>query len=112
MRPTVRAVPLRLAGGQRRLESRQRSARAHLDHTILPIAYAGDLKDEFESPGPLFASADPGSELTISVDGKVINTIKVDAEDLYSLVNSEYGSHTLSFDVNGSGFKLYTFTFG
>ncbi len=60
----------------------------------------------------IVASADPSSELTVKVDDKVIGMQKVDAEDLYSLIDSEYGSHTLSFDVNGSGFKLYTFTFG
>jgi thiol-disulfide isomerase/thioredoxin len=60
----------------------------------------------------IVASADPGSELSVKVDDEVISKQKVAAEDLYSLLDSKYGSHTLSFDVNGSGFKLYTFTFG
>ncbi len=60
----------------------------------------------------IVASGNPGSDIAINVDDKVISSQKVDVEDLYTLVDSEYGQHTLSFDVKGSGFKLYTFTFG
>ncbi len=42
----------------------------------------------------------------------MIQSLKVDAEDLYSLIDAEYGKHSLVFDVKGAGFKLYTFTFG
>lgn len=59
----------------------------------------------------IVASGDPGSEISIKVDDK-FGKQKVDADDLYVLADTEYGQHTLSFDVNGSGFKLYTFTFG
>ncbi len=56
--------------------------------------------------------ASSNSELSVFVDGKHVQDIHISAEDLYSLVDAEYGKHTLVFDVKGVGFKLYTFTFG
>ena len=39
--------------------------------------------------------------------------VQVSAERLYSLVfGQDYGEHILEIDVDGKGFKLYTFTFG
>ena len=60
----------------------------------------------------IVASSDAGSDISVFVDDSRIKDIKVKDDDLYSLVDAEYGKHTLSFDVYGSGFKLYTFTFG
>jgi len=61
----------------------------------------------------IVASADPSSDVSIFVDDKESGKVKVKEEDLYHLVDAtEYGKHTLSFDVNGAGFKMYTFTFG
>jgi len=60
----------------------------------------------------IVASGDPGSEITVNVDDQVIGTQKIDADDLYTLVDADYGQHTLTFDIKGPGFKLYTFTFG
>jgi hypothetical protein len=60
----------------------------------------------------IVASSDAGSDVSVFVDDSKIKDIKVKEDDLYSLVDAEYGKHTLSFDVYGSGFKLYTFTFG
>ena len=60
----------------------------------------------------IVASSDNGSDVSISVDEQKIKDIKVKEDDLYSLVDTEYGKYTLIFDVYGSGFKLYTFTFG
>jgi thiol-disulfide isomerase/thioredoxin len=57
--------------------------------------------------------ASGNSEVSVFVDSLPIVKQKVDVEDLYTLVDGdEYGKHMLSFDVYGSGFKLYTFTFG
>lgn len=53
------------------------------------------------------------SSLSVSVDGVNTQNIPVDADDLYRVVEgAEYGKHDLIMDVSGSGFKLYTFTFG
>ncbi len=60
----------------------------------------------------IVASGDPGSDIAVKVDEQMLGTQKVAADDLYVLADTEYGQHALSFDVNGSGFKLYTFTFG
>jgi thiol-disulfide isomerase/thioredoxin len=46
-----------------------------------------------------------------SPDGTCNNHVK--AEDLYPIINgSSYGQRTLTIEVNGAGFRLYTFTFG
>jgi thiol-disulfide isomerase/thioredoxin len=51
--------------------------------------------------------------LNVILDGEVLNTMNIEEETLYTLVGGkEYGSHTLELDVQGKGFKLYTFTFG
>lgn len=60
----------------------------------------------------IVASSDNGSDVSVFVDEQKMKDIKVKEEDLYTLVDTEYGKYTLIFDVYGSGFKLYTFTFG
>lgn len=61
----------------------------------------------------IVASAMPGSVVGVSIDGTHTQNVRVDADDLYTVVaGTDYGEHTLRMDVNGAGFKLYTFTFG
>lgn len=60
----------------------------------------------------IVASASPGSVITVFVDGKETQKLSVKEDDLYSLVDLDYGRHELLFEIEGSGFKLYTFTFG
>lgn len=61
----------------------------------------------------IVASATPGSTLDVSVDETPTETIVVNNDDLYTVVaGTDYGEHLLRIDVNGAGFKLYTFTFG
>ncbi len=36
----------------------------------------------------------------------------VDEFRLYNIADSSYGEHTISIDITGKGFKVYTFTFG
>jgi len=60
----------------------------------------------------IVAAGAPGSEIVVFVDEKETGKHMVKDEDLYSLVDAEYGKHALSFEIYGSGFKLYTFTFG
>jgi thiol-disulfide isomerase/thioredoxin len=61
----------------------------------------------------IVAASPNGSKLSIFVDGKKTQEIMVQSDDLYTLVDGEsYGKHLLEFEVEGSGFELYTFTFG
>lgn len=64
--------------------------------------------------GKLYISED-GSELTnsrgsdVSEDGSVT----IDGQKLYNLaMHEEYGNHQIVIDVSGTGFEIYTFTFG
>jgi thiol-disulfide isomerase/thioredoxin len=61
----------------------------------------------------IVASAEPGSDVRVMVDGKHAKDVRVDEDDLYTVVaGTEYGERTLRMDATGAGFKLYTFTFG
>lgn len=61
----------------------------------------------------MVASSESGVELVIRQDGKVIKTITVRSDDLYSLIdNAEAGEHELELEVKGAGLKAFTFTFG
>jgi thiol-disulfide isomerase/thioredoxin len=61
----------------------------------------------------IVASSPSGSNLTIFIDGDKVSEVEVTSDDLYTLVNGDsYGKHLLEFEVTGSGFQLYTFTFG
>ncbi|HJU95552.1 MAG TPA: thioredoxin family protein [Nitrososphaera sp.] len=49
------------------------------------------------------------SGMDISEDG----TVKIDGQRLYNIVeHEEYGNHSITIEVAGRGFKIYTFTFG
>lgn len=60
----------------------------------------------------IVASSEAGSDFSVFVDDVKLKEGKVKYDDLYTLANIQYGKHMLSLDVYGSGFKLYTFTFG
>ncbi len=61
----------------------------------------------------MVASADAPTEVEVWLDGKLLQTITVQANMLYTLVEgSDYGTHTLKIVPKGVGFKLFTFTFG
>lgn len=61
----------------------------------------------------MVASAKTPVILKVSVDGKLYRTVTVQADQLYDLVDgSDYGTHTLQIEVDGSGLDAYTFTFG
>ncbi|MEM2139431.1 MAG: thioredoxin family protein [Nitrososphaera sp.] len=50
-----------------------------------------------------------GAGRDIAEDG----SLEIDGQRLYNLVSHErYGQHTLTIDVAGEGFQIYTFTFG
>ncbi len=81
------------------------------DHVRL-VSNTGKVVLKYNAKNVNIVASAPDSDITIFVDDKEISKIKVKEDDLYTLVNAEYGKHTLIFDVYGSGFKLYTFTFG
>ncbi len=67
----------------------------------------------------IVAGRDNPASLMTSVDGKLSSAgdakgghSTVQKFQLYNIANSEYGEHTLIIDVEGKGFKLFTFTFG
>jgi thiol-disulfide isomerase/thioredoxin len=61
----------------------------------------------------IVASSEDVSDVAVFVDKRSQGVMNVKDEDLYNVVTGEdYGAHTLSLRVQGSGFKLYTFTFG
>ncbi|HXV46243.1 MAG TPA: thioredoxin family protein [Nitrososphaera sp.] len=64
--------------------------------------------------GELHISED-GSELTNS-RGSVVSedgSVTIDGQKLYNLaMHDEYGKHQIVIDVSGTGFEIYTFTFG
>ncbi len=54
-----------------------------------------------------------GVEIEIYKDGKLLKTITVKAERLYTLIEGDsYGRHTLLMKIKGSGLQAFTFTFG
>ncbi len=60
----------------------------------------------------IVASSENGTGVSVLVNDAKIKDAKVKEDDLYSLVDTEYGEHVLNLNLYGSGFKLYTFTFG
>lgn len=65
--------------------------------------------------GELHLSED-GSDLTGESRGSDVSeqgTVAINGQELYNLtIHEEYGDHEIVIDVIGSGFEIYTFTFG
>jgi thiol-disulfide isomerase/thioredoxin len=81
------------------------------DHVRL-VSETGKVILKYNAKNVNIVAGSPGSEIAVTVDNEALGKQNVKNEDLYVLADTKYGSHRLSFDVNGSGFKLYTFTFG
>ncbi len=61
----------------------------------------------------MVASSEQGSEVEVFVDGKLVNTILIKSEKLYTIVaGTDYKEHTLEIKVKKSGVKVFAFTFG
>ena len=68
----------------------------------------------------MVASSAKGVKVKITNDGEPTNTpdssngeLNIKEEKLYRLVeNSEHGEHTLEIEIEKSGLKAFTFTFG
>ena len=53
------------------------------------------------------------ANVEVFVDDEKLSDVKITEEDLYTVVDGDsYGKHKVELRVSGSGFKLYTFTFG
>ena len=72
------------------------------------------IKFHYNSKNVYFVgSSVNGVTLKVFVDGKLVNTLQVKDNKLYTLVEgSEYGSHDLEIEVEGAGLDAFTFTFG
>jgi len=82
------------------------------DHVRL-VSDKGRVVLKYDAKSVNIVASSPESGVSVLVDGEKLQDLKVREDDLYTLVEgAEYGKHELSFDVYGSGFKLYTFTFG
>lgn len=52
-------------------------------------------------------------KVTVKRDGAVVNTVTVDASQLYTLIDDDTpGEHTMELYIDGAGLEIYTFTFG
>ena len=61
----------------------------------------------------MVASSVEGTDVEVYLDGKLNNTVHVQDEKLYQLINgTDYGEHTLKLLIGKPGIKAYTFTFG
>ncbi len=68
----------------------------------------------------IVAGSQNSSAVSVFIDGKPVPcqdsgaaACAITGQRLYTLYQAQgYGSHTIKFDVSGSGFRLYTFTFG
>ncbi len=59
------------------------------------------------------ASSDGENTVKIIQDGKSVKEIKIQADQLYTLMeNTEAGEHTIELQVTSPGLKAFTFTFG
>ncbi len=82
------------------------------DHVRL-VSEKGRVVLQYDAKNVNIVASSPGSELTVLVDGVEVEKMRVGSEDLYTVVTGKnYGKQTLTIDVQGTGFKLYTFTFG
>ncbi len=55
------------------------------------------------------------SDVSVKIfqDGKLINTLTIKDNKLYTLIQGDnYGQHTLEIEIDGVGLEAYTFTFG
>lgn len=72
------------------------------------INYTYNAKDVY-----MVAAANNPTEVDVYVDEVKTQTITIQAETLYTLVEgAEHGNHDLRLEVKGSGIQVYTFTFG
>lgn len=77
---------------------------------------AGEIVFKYEA-GKVYmvasSAAPEGSKIRIFKDGKLVQTITVKANALYTLIDgNDYGEHILEIEIPEAGFEAFTFTFG
>jgi len=76
---------------------------------IVAGSESGSTTYAFLDSEPL-AAADRGSDVVLEQNNAVA---QIQEPQLYNIVSAEdYGQHTVTINVKGKGFKIYTFTFG
>ncbi len=61
----------------------------------------------------MVASSDQGGDIEIWQDGKLLKTIQIKENRLYTLIEgSDYSQHTLDIKIKSPGIEAFTFTFG
>lgn len=84
---------------------------AHSDYMELVSEYGRAVLSYSAKNANIVASGN--AEIVVVIDGQTITTFTTSDEKLYPAIEGNtYGSHTLTLDIKGKGFKLYTFTFG
>lgn len=59
------------------------------------------------------ASSETENTVRISQDGKFVKEVKIQADQLYTLMENELaGEHTIEIEIPEAGLKAFTFTFG
>lgn len=74
----------------------------------------GGVSFKYNSKNVYFVgSSKLGTEVEVYVDGKLLKTLNVKEEMLYTLVEGvDYGQHTLLLKIMSPGIEAFTFTFG
>ncbi|MDD5050132.1 MAG: cytochrome c biogenesis protein DipZ [Candidatus Pacebacteria bacterium] len=61
----------------------------------------------------MVASSDVGADIEIWQDGKLLNTVHIKENRLYTLIEGkDYSQHILDIKIKSPGIKAFTFTFG
>ncbi|MDD5069061.1 MAG: redoxin family protein, partial [Candidatus Pacebacteria bacterium] len=75
---------------------------------------SGEIAFKYNSKNVyMVASSDAGADIEIWQDGKLLNTVRIKENRLYSLIEGkDYSEHTLDIKIKSPGMKAFTFTFG
>ncbi|MDD4989138.1 MAG: redoxin family protein, partial [Candidatus Pacebacteria bacterium] len=117
-----------LANGKRGVSGVQNlTLPANFDSNALYLGGTWDFKDEFaENAGGgeiafkyksknvyMVASSLAGSDMEVWQDGKLLNTVHIKENRLYTLIEGkDYTEHTLLLKIKSPGIDAFTFTFG
>ena len=77
------------------------------------MSESGKIVLKYDAKNVNIVASSPGSDITVLVDSVEAGKVRVEPEDLYTVVSGkDYGEHLVTLDIAGTGFRLYTFTFG
>ena len=77
------------------------------------VSETGKVVLNYSAKNVNIVAAQP-AQITVTLDGSIIHdSLSIEEEKLYSIVEENaYAPHALTLDIEGKGFRLYTFTFG